>query len=68
MIVYSTNHHAPARTSQHSKKVGEHMDLPPRYHSYAAYSATSAHKLNHSFTPNCSWSNIWHPCLGLVPW
>ena len=44
------------------------MDLPPRYHSYAAYSATSAHKLNHSFTPNCSWSNMWHPCLGLVPW
>ena len=46
---------------------GEHMDLPPELHSYSAYTATTAHKLNHSFTPNCCWTNAVHPCYGLVP-
>merc|ERR1719378_623903 len=49
------------------KKVGEHMDLPPEFHSFQNYSTTSAHKLNHSFKPNCAWSNIQHPCYGFVP-
>ena len=44
------------------------MDVPPDYRSYGQYSATSAHKLNHSFSPNCGWDNVYHPCLGLVPW
>lgn len=55
------------KSSQYSKKVGEHMDLPPEYHAYSAYSSTSAHKLNHSFTPNCSWINAQHPAYGFVP-
>ena len=33
------------------------MDLPPEYHSYSAYNSTSAHKLNHSFKPNCAWQH-----------
>jgi len=45
----------------------DHMDLPPKYHSSENYTATLAHKLNHSFTPNCRWSNMEHPCYGLVP-
>ena len=44
------------------------MDLPPEYHSYSAYNSTSAHKLNHSFKPNCAWTNFQHPAYGLVPW
>ena len=44
------------------------MDVPPEYHAYSAYSSTSAHKLNHSFKPNCSWINSQHPAYGLVPW
>ena len=44
------------------------MDLPPDYRSYCQYSASLAHKLNHSFSPNCDWDNVYHPCLGLVPW
>ena len=45
----------------------DHMDLPPKYHSSDDYTATLAHKLNHSFVPNCRWSNMEHPCYGLVP-
>ena len=47
--------------------VADHMDLPPKYHSSEQYTATLAHKLNHSFVPNCRWSNMEHPCYGLVP-
>ena len=43
------------------------MDIPPEYHSWSQYKASSAHKLNHSFTPNCSWGKAFHPCLGVVP-
>lgn len=43
------------------------MDLPPEYHSYSTYNSTSAHKLNHSFKPNCAWTNFQHPAYGLVP-
>lgn len=38
-----------------------------QYQSYASYQATLAHKLNHSFTPNCTWANADHPCFGFVP-
>lgn len=55
------------KKSQFSKKVGDHMDLPPEFHSYSQYSSTSAHKLNHSFKPNCTWSNAQHPSYGFVP-
>ena len=26
-----------------------------------------AHKINHSFSPNCTWDNAEHPVYGLVP-
>ena len=38
-----------------------------QYHRYENYRATVGHKLNHSFTPNCAWSNADHPCFGFVP-
>jgi len=55
------------KESQYEDKKGDHMDLPPQYHSYNSYRATLAHKLNHSFTPNCCWTNADHPCFGFVP-
>lgn len=45
----------------------DHMDLPPKYRIAEQYTATSAHKVNHSFDPNCGWSNMEHPCYGLLP-
>merc|ERR1711892_176704 len=48
-------------------KKGDHMDLPPQYQSSTAYRASLAHKLNHSFTPNCCWTNADHPCFCFVP-
>jgi len=47
--------------------VADHMDLPPKYHTSESYTSTLAHKLNHSFVPNCRWSNMDHPCYGLLP-
>jgi len=55
------------RKSLYGQKNGDHMDLPPKYHRYENYRATVGHKLNHSFTPNCAWSNADHPCFGFVP-
>ena len=46
---------------------GDHMDLPPKYHESANYCASLAHKLNHSFTPNCDWVNADHPVFGFIP-
>merc|ERR1711962_865057 len=48
-------------------KTGQHLDLPPEYCSTDNYTSTLAHKINHSFRPNCRWGNIEHPCYGLVP-
>merc|ERR1711962_1715451 len=48
-------------------KTGQHLDLPPEYCSTDNYTSTLAHKINHSFRPNCRWANIEHPCYGLVP-
>ena len=31
------------------------------------YTATLAHKVNHSFNPNCEWVHALHPCYGKVP-
>ena len=42
-------------------------DFCLQYHSSASYKASLAHKLNHSFKPNCSWANADHPCFGFVP-
>jgi hypothetical protein len=38
-----------------------------QYQSIDEYCASLAHKLNHSFTPNCEWDNAHHPVFGLVP-
>jgi len=55
------------RKSMYGYKNGDHMDLPPKYHSSVNYMASLAHKLNHSFAPNCTWTNADHPCFGFVP-
>ena len=38
-----------------------------QYHDSCAYSATKAHKINHSFQPNCEWTHADHPCFGRIP-
>jgi len=55
------------RKTLYGKKSGDHMDMQPQYHSYDNYQASLAHKLNHSFTPNCTWATADHPCFGFVP-
>ena len=47
--------------------VVEWEEMVPAYHSTANYTATLTHKVNHSFVPNCRWSNMEHPCYGLTP-
>lgn len=53
--------------AERGRRTGDHMDLPPEFHSSENYTSTLAHKLNHSFIANCEWSNAEHPCYGLVP-
>ena len=48
-------------------KEGEMIDLPASLQSSKDYTATLAHKANHSFRPNCEYTTFWHPCYGLVP-
>ena len=43
------------------------MDIPPDFVSLNRYRATLAHKINHSFDPNCRWGVINHPTFGRVP-
>jgi hypothetical protein len=38
-----------------------------QYQHSSAYSATKAHKINHSFQPNCEWVHADHPCYGRIP-
>lgn len=45
----------------------DHMDILPKYQSSLDYSSTLAHKLNHSFSPNCEWADAQHPCYGRIP-
>jgi len=42
------------------------MDIPKGYHLTSQYSATLAHKANHSFQPNCEWTLYEHPRFGLI--
>ena len=42
------------------------IDIPEADQSTLHYSATLAHKANHSFSPNCIWSRIDHPRFGLI--
>ncbi|XP_023325497.1 histone-lysine N-methyltransferase SETD7 isoform X2 [Eurytemora carolleeae] len=48
-------------------KDAKHLDIPTKYQSCKTYTASLAHKLNHSFNPNCAWDNAEHPVHGLVP-
>jgi histone-lysine N-methyltransferase SETD7 len=48
-------------------KEGEQIDVPEKYQSLEDYTATLAHKANHSFSPNCEYTNFCHPCYGLLP-
>lgn len=48
-------------------KEGEMIDIPPCLQSSEDYTATLAHKTNHSFRANCQFTNFWHPCYGLLP-
>eukprot|EP00092_Neocalanus_flemingeri_P001183 GFUD01001260.1.p1 GENE.GFUD01001260.1~~GFUD01001260.1.p1 ORF type:complete len:494 (+),score=107.84 GFUD01001260.1:94-1575(+) len=43
------------------------VDILEKYHSYSSYCASLAHKTNHSFIPNCEFSEFNHPRWGLVP-
>jgi len=42
------------------------MDIPKGYHLTSQYSATLAHKANHSFVPNAEWTLFEHPRFGLI--
>ena len=39
----------------------EQMDIPMELRDTSVYCATSAHKINHSFQPNCRFSRFNHP-------
>ena len=41
----------------------EQMDIPVELRDTSVYCATSAHKINHSFQPNCRFSRFNHPRL-----
>ena len=45
----------------------DYMDIPPHYVNVENYRATLAHKINHSFNPNCGWDTIQHPVFGKIP-
>jgi len=43
------------------------IDILPKYQDIRNWCASLAHKTNHSFLPNCEFSEIIHPRWGLVP-
>lgn len=43
------------------------MDIPSQFQSSDNYVATLGHKMNHSFTPNCEFSDLIHPVFGYIP-
>jgi len=43
------------------------MDIPKQFRSYANYSASLAHKTNHSFVPNSEFVVFDHPRFGVIP-
>jgi len=45
----------------------ERMDIPTHLRSTNRYCATLAHKVNHSFQPNCQFGLYHHPMYGTVP-
>ena len=45
----------------------ERMDMPKEFRSLDKYCATLAHKINHSFHPNCRFGKFYHPVFGPIP-
>lgn len=45
----------------------ECMDIPEEMREISNYCATVAHKVNHSFRPNCRFSRYNHPLYGVIP-
>jgi len=43
------------------------LDIPKEFLSSSCYSASLAHKTNHSFNPNCQFQVFDHPRWGIVP-
>ena len=43
------------------------MDIPAKFQSSSTYIATVAHKMNHSFSCNCEFSDMDHPVYGYIP-
>ena len=43
------------------------VDVPPPCTDCSIYKASSAHKANHSFDPNCKYVAIDHPRFGRIP-
>ena len=43
------------------------MDIPEDMRDTRQYKATLAHKIQHSFDPNCEFWEYWHPVHGLIP-
>ena len=50
-----------------SEKGWGDLDIPLQFRSLTSYSATLAHKMNHSFQSNCIFSDITHPIYGYIP-
>jgi len=49
------------------RKISDVLDIAPQHQSTANYTSTLAHKINHSFKPNCEWNHALHPCYGKIP-
>lgn len=43
-----------------------YLDIPPAQADLKTYSASSGHKINHSFLPNCVFGTVYHPRWGRV--
>ena len=43
------------------------MDIPVKFQGSDQYVATVGHKMNHSFSPNCEFSDRDHPVYGYIP-
>ena len=43
------------------------MDIPVDMRNLTSYRATLAHKINHSFDPNCEFWEVTHPVFGYIP-
>ena len=49
-----------------NEKKKQILDIPAEFRSVRSYSASLAHKVNHSFFPNCRFSDFSHPRFGRI--